>query len=882
MNILEQQWSRQDKLDNCDDTITSRFKRQVAAVPERLALVTDGISLTYRALDLEASHIAAGLASFPAQRDRPVMLLMKDEAACTAAMLGTLKANRAFIPLAPDLPEKWLAQVVAESETAQIVVDSSTRALAERAANGGVTVISVEQFARSSEPFVADRAASADDTAYILYTSGSTGRSKGVANSHRSFIRRGDVGLRHRHGDRVGNLRSSGSNAWINYGLLPLLSGASVFRFDLPRQGLQTLTPWLIAHNITCVSFSGSLLRTWLATLPDDLRFPALQIFWIGGEQLYAQDVLRLCRHLESDCRIGHPYASTECGIIAIEVFTSSHLPQASDEGVVAVGRVDDGMEVSIRDDFDAPVAPGDTGEIIVRSRFLSQGYWKNPELTAEVFETDPLDSAIRCYRTGDLGRWRSDGTLELLGRKGSRIRLRGYNIEPFEVECELLRQPGVTDAVVLLHDGAAGQEPCLVGYVVAPKNASPSLMRQGLAAHLPSYMVPSHIVVLDSFPIARSGKIDRSALPPPDRENAVAFRAPSDACERELLAIWQEILEIPKIGIDDDFFELGGTSLQVLMMFAEIEVRLHLNLSPTAIVEASTIARLADLIRAANIAPSQSLVPLRASGKGLPLFLVAPGYFGAMFYRDLLKDLKSDRPVFGLQPPPLDGKRDIPRTIETMAANYVGEIRHMQPHGPYFVAGYSFAGRVSFEIAQQLVRDNERVDFVGLIDTGFRDFPDEEWPLVSEAVRLSHKVRRARGLQDLVLRGGKYLWRVVWSRLISPRYRLLDFRLRRGRAIPDDQRFTYYRWLCQRASRRYVFEPYPGHITIFSSAGNSAWQRGDWAPLAGGGLTVLEVPAGHGDMASPPHSKCLAEHFDACLDGTVRHSIPVARSAAS
>jgi acyl carrier protein len=277
-------------------------------------------------------------------------------------------------------------------------------------------------------------------------------------------------------------------------------------------------------------------------------------------------------------------------------------------------------VEVCIKDDLGALVPPGDTGEIVVRSRFLTQGYWKNPELTAKVFQTDPLDSAIGICQTGDLGRWRSDGTLELIGRKGSRIRLRGYNIEPFEVECELLRQPGVTDAVVLLHDSAAGEEPCLVGYVVAPPNASPSAMREGLAEHLPSYMVPSHIVVLDSFPIASSGKTDRNALPPPYREEArlAAFRAPSDDRERELLAIWQEVLKITNIGIDDDFFELGGSSLQALTVFLEIEARLGRSLSPTTILQAPTVARLAEFIRATTgIEASQSLVPLRTSGTG-------------------------------------------------------------------------------------------------------------------------------------------------------------------------------------------------------------------------------------------------------------------------
>ncbi len=865
--------SRNDTSDNSEDTITSRFEWQVATVPDKLAIVTDEISLTYLALDLKASRIAAALTSLPCPRVQPIMLFMKDEAARLAAMLGALKANRIFIPLAPDSPQNWVAQVVEDSGAAQIIVDSSTRSIAELAATGNVIVMEVEQLARSLQSVVADRTAAADDTACIVYTSGSTGRPKGVAISHRSLIRNcGDRNpvAKIGHSDRYANLASSGVYAWIRNSFSPLLSGSCLFPFDLRRHGLQKLTPWLIDQKITYVSFSGSLLRTWLASLPDNIRFPSLRFVGGTGERLYAQDVIRVSRHLEGDWQIGHAYSSTEAGFIATQIFTPLRLP---DSGIVAAGCPVDWVEICIKDETGELVPPGEIGEIVVRSRFLAQGYWNNPELTAEVFQTDPLDSSIRIYSTGDLGRWRSDGMLEHMGRKGRRIKLRGYNIEPVQVETELIRQPGVTDAVVVLHDSAAGKESCLVGYVVSPANASPSAIREGLAERLPSYMVPSHIVVLDKFPIARSGKIDRNALPPPYREEArqIAFRTPSDHRERELLAIWHEVLNIPNIGVDDDFFALGGTSLQALMVFARIESRLGCNLSPTTIVHAPTIARLAELIRAPpGIAASKSLVPLRTSGTGLPLFLVKPGYYGVMHYRYLLKDLKSDRPVFGLQPPPLDGKHRIPRTIKSMAAEYVAEIRRVQPHGPYFLAGYSFGGRVSFEIAQQLVRAGDRVSFLGLIDTGVLGRPVEGWPLVSEAVRLSHKVRRVHSFQDLLFGGLRYIGWVVWFRLLDLWFRLLDLRFRLGRSIPYEHRSTYYDWLCTHATRGYVPKPYPGHITMFSSAGNSERQRAHWGPLAHGGLTVLEVPAGHGDMASPPHSKLLAEHFDACLDATL------------
>jgi len=857
-NVLERELSRFDAPDS-EDTITSRFERQVTAFPDKPAIVTDEATLTYLGLNREANRIAAGLLSFRSQPGRPIVLFMRHDAARIAAMLGVLKANRIFIPLAPDSPEKWLTQVFEDSGAAEIIVDGSTRSIAEAAANGNITVMDVEKLARSSETFVAHRTVSPDDTAYVVYTSGSTGRPKGVANSHRSLIRRGDVRssfFKLVPDGRHGNLRSSGVCTGINETFLPLLSGACLFPFDLHRRGLQELAPWLIAQKITYVSFSGSLLRAWLASLPKDVRFPALSFVRATGERLYAQDVIRMSRHLEGDWRIGHSYSSGEAGTIAAQVFTASRLPEP---GIVAVGRPVDGVEVFLQDEKGAPVAPGEIGEVVVRSRFFARGYWNNPGLTAQVFQTDPLDNDIRIYRTGDLGRWRSDGTLEHAGRKGRTIRLRGYNVEPFQVECELMRQSDIADAVVVLYDGAAGDEPSLVGYVVAPANTSPSAIRAGLAERLPSYMVPSHIIVLDSFPIGASGKIDLNALPPPRREDLhlVPFRTPTDEHERELCTIWQDVLNLPKIGIDDDFFELGGTSLQALSVFAKIEERLGCSLSPSAIIQAPTVARLAGFIRATT---GTSLVPLRTSGKGLPLFLVTPGYHGVMQYRHLVRHLKSDRPVFGLQPLPLDGKHGIARSIESMAADYATEIRRVQPHGPYFITGHCYGGRVSFEIAQQLVREGERVSFLGLIDTVYHKAAIEGSPLLSEAVRVSGKARNVGGFQELVARGWVFIkWRICC--------RLLDLWFRLGGAIPHAHRFSYYGWVCTRARAHYAAKPYTGHITMFSSAGNSKTQRAHWGPLARGGLTVLEVPATHADIVSPSHSKVLAEYFDACLE---------------
>ena len=625
-DVLEQQRPGDETSDDSEVTIASRFERQAAAVPDKLALVTDEISLTYRALDLMANRIAAALVSLPAQPDRPIVLFMQDDAARIAAMLGVLKASRIFIPVAPNSPQKWLTQVLEDSGAAHIIVDSSTRSIAGLAATGSVSVIEVEKLARSLVPFVADRNASPDDTASIVYTSGSTGRPKGVANSHRSLMRRGDVryslfGLA-RNG-RYANLRSSGVSSGISETFLPLLSGACLLPFDLNRHGFQKLAPWLIAKKITYVSFSGSLLRAWLASIPDDLRFPALRFVRATGERLYAQDVIRLSRHLDGDWRIGHSYSSGEAGTIAVQVFTASRPPEP---GIVAVGRPVDGVEVFIEDERGRLVPAGEVGEIVVRSRYLARGYWNNPDLTAKVFQTDPLDSAIRIYRTGDLGRWRNDGALEHVGRKGRTIRLRGYNVEPFQVECELMRQPNVADAVVLLYEGAAGEEPSLVGYVVAPSNTSPSAMRKALAERLPSYMVPSHLIVLDSFPIAASGKIDRKALPAPEGRSPEldgSYVAPRTPTEEVLASILREILNVKRVGAHDNFFELGGHSLLAMQVVARLAKLLKVDLPLQRFFETATVSSLAaelqKMLGAAAIGDVRSNVPVPRTGN-LPL----------------------------------------------------------------------------------------------------------------------------------------------------------------------------------------------------------------------------------------------------------------------
>ena len=287
-------------------------------------------------------------------------------------------------------------------------------------------------------------------------------------------------------------------------------------------------------------------------------------------------------------------------------------------------------------------------------------------------------------------------------------------------------------------------------------------------------------------------------------------------------------------------------------MIFAEIEVRLGLqsvaNNHRTKVDHCARCGIHSSIEGDCSVSNHCAASHLRNWGAAFPC--AHNKYCFVMYYRHLLSDLKNNRPVYGLQPPPLNGEHRIPRTIEAMAAGYITEIRTMQPRGPYLLAGHSFGGKVCFEIAQQLVRAGERVSFLGLIDTQLRVELNDLWQTISAPTRR---------IQDLI---GKLRWvrHIVLKRWYS-------LRLELGYSIPHADRPYHYDWLCVRASRAYLPKPYAGHITMFSSAGNSERQKVNWGPLARSGLTIFELPATHDDIVLPPCSRPLAQHFDNCLD---------------
>jgi thioesterase domain-containing protein len=376
--------------------------------------------------------------------------------------------------------------------------------------------------------------------------------------------------------------------------------------------------------------------------------------------------------------------------------------------------------QVLVRGVDGAPVGFGEIGEIWMRSPHLAEGYLDQPELNDERFFTlDPADNS-RVYRTGDRGRYRSDGTVEFRGRRDGQVQLRGFRIETAEVRAALMRDPGVRDAVVVVRDET---HPRLVAYVVPTDHHAPldtGALRSALRSMLPAQMVPSDFVELDRIPLSPSGKVDRAALPEPAQGERAVDGTPRDVVEERLAGWFASVLQRRDIGIHDNFFDLGGYSLLATQLFAVIEAETGRRIPVATLFEAPTVASLADVIRqGASPSAWTSLVTIQPLGTQLPFFYVAPYMISVLELVRLGEELGHDQPLYGIQPQGLDGHSPIHTSIEDMAAHYIKEIKSVQPLGPYRVGGHCSGSWVAFEMARQLEAAGDELDAVVLVDQG-------------------------------------------------------------------------------------------------------------------------------------------------------------------
>ncbi len=587
--------------DQVEQSIPSRFEKIVSKYPNRLAVKTRHHELTYEMLNRAADRVAHAIPGQPDKTEEPIALLIENDAPVIAAILGVLKTRKLYVPLDPLYPRARLAYILEDSQAGVVLTNTRNLPLAHELAHVGLQVINVDEI--DSNPSVPNPNLniSPDSPINILYTSGSTGQPKGVVQNHRNVLHETmnyTNGVHICADDRLLLLSSLSFADAVRTTYGSLLNGAGLYILDIREEGLAHLADWMIQQGITIYRSVPAVFRHFVSTLTGNEKFPDLRLIYSAGDSVSKVNVQLYKEYFSSNCIFVNGLGSTES--LTFRWYFVDKETQIPGSAVPAGYAVED-MEVLLLDNKGKGVNFNQVGEIAVKSRYLSPGYWRRPELTGAVFSADARGASERIYRTGDLGRILSDGCLEHLGRKDFQVKIRGYRIEVGEIEMALLDLDTIKEAVVVAREDDTGDQH-LVAYVVPHKPPGPTVnsLRHALRGRLPAYMMPSAFVLLDALPLTPNRKVDRRALPAPGRARPqleVEFVAPCTPVEQVLVGIWCEVLQLECVGIHDNFLDLGGDSLRAAKVISRVLNTFRLELPLRSLFEAPTVAQMGRVI---------------------------------------------------------------------------------------------------------------------------------------------------------------------------------------------------------------------------------------------------------------------------------------------
>ena len=585
-----------------EQSVPERFEKQVVNFGTRVAVKDKTAVLTYNDLNQIANRVAQAILARRGRKPETIAVLLGHDAQTIAAILGILKAGKICVPLDPSYPKQRMLDILEDSEAALILSGNKHGSSSVDVPSGKIDILNVQEIDLQLAGGNAAVPPSPGDPAYIVYTSGSTGRPKGVLQSHRTILHNA---LRYTNSlhisaeDRVTLLASLGTGQGVPTMFCTLLNGARLCLFNVRDEGIARLGDWLREEEITVYISAATVFRHFAQTLVGREEFPRLRLVRLGAEQVRKSDFELYRRHFPGRCLFGATLSATETGNYS-HYFLDKQTEVTED--IIPAGYVAEGVSVLLLGEEGKPVAFNEIGEIAIKSRYVSPGYWKNEEQNQAAFIPDPEGGSERVFRTGDLGLFRPDGCLLHRGRKGFAVKIRGFRVELEEIEIMLRKHPAVSEAVVDLQ-GSGSAEERLIAFILprAGDEAAPAAeLRRFLRDRLPAHMVPSAFALLERLPLTPVGKVDRKALaglavPVPERQTA--FAPPRDATEEKLARIFTEVLGVNRVGIHDDFFDLGGHSLAAARAVARIMHHFKLELPVQALFQSPTIAAMADVI---------------------------------------------------------------------------------------------------------------------------------------------------------------------------------------------------------------------------------------------------------------------------------------------
>jgi amino acid adenylation domain-containing protein len=856
-------------IDEVEGSIADRFEKIVRMYADRPALKMGDQTLSYAELNAAANRIARAVLSTTSPDTRCVALLFEQGMALMAAMIGVLKAGKFFITLDPAAPHSRSASILQNAGAGIVVTDQRHRWLATEIGAAEPLIIDDVECAFSTDNLSLPIAPEA--TAFVAFTSGSTGQPKGVVWTHRMLLHHEMLSINISHicdADRVTLLSFNTASTLTNI-FLALLSGAALYPFDVLSGNAARMARWLHNEQITVCLMSATLFRSFCDNLPSCEVFPDVRLLKAQSEGAHGGDIDRFHRHFAAHCILLHGLSSSESGFVtAIQYDQKTEIPAA----VVPIGYPVAGKEVLLLDESGHELSCHQVGEIVVRSRYLAEGYWQMPELSRAKFKVDPDRPGLRRYFTGDLGLRRADGCLVHKGRKDDRVKIRGYGVETAAVENALREHPSVKQGFVLPCKDRADEQQ-LVGYFVShsERPVTTGDLREFLRAKLPEFMIPAALVRMDAMPMTASGKIDRSALPNLEqarRQLLAASVEPRTELERSLARLWARVLTLETVGVHDNFFDLGGHSLSAIRLAGEVERFFGQPVAVATLLKAPTIAELAKEIVKSGQSASSPLISVQPQGSRPPFFCV----HGADCYARLAQHLGIDQPFFGLAQH-LERRKVRHTRIEDIAAYYIEASKTVQAQGPYYIGGHSIGGLIALEMAQQLQKSNQEVALLVVLDSGA--------PVkIQNGAPFYPATPSGNCSENLAVAGFNRKW---WSMRQRLRERLgrgakavaYEMYHRLGRPVPPVLQSFYvdqvvYGQIYPDAHRRYQPQPYSGRAVYFKSEDTRERVAG-WQKLMTHGLEVRAVAGNHLTMLAEPHLKGLANTLRQCLSEAVQ-----------
>ena len=856
-----------------DRCIHELFEEQAKRTPDAIAVVFGEQMIPYQELNRRANQLAHHLRTLGVGPEVLAGICTERSIEMMVGLLGIIKAGGAYVPLDPTYPKDRLAFMLQDSGISVLLTQKRLlAALPEH----GAKVICLDSdwklIAKQSDKNF-DSGATVRNLAYVIYTSGSTGRPKGVLGLHRGAINRftwmwqtypfeaGEVCCQKTSISFVDSI-------WEILG--PLLKGIKlvIIPDEVVKEPIRFIK-YLADQDITRILAVPSYLRVILETHPDlQKRLPKLKL-WISSGEILSKELCQRFYEKMPQSLLLNLYGSSE---VSADVTWYDTSPMNPEHLSVPIGRPIANIQIYILDPDLQPVPIGVPGELHIGGDGLAAGYLNLSQITENAFIPNPFSDKpdSRLYKTGDNGRWLLDGNIEFIGRVDHQVKIRGFRIEMGEVEAVVNKHPDVDDSVVVAREDRPNEKRLLAYFVKNRKRAlTIDALRRYLKQKLPDYMVPSAFVLLDALPLMPNGKVDRRALPAPEKvrqESTESFVKLRDELELQLTKIWEKVLGIKNVGIKNNFFDLGGHSLLAVRLFAQIHKIFGKDLPLATIFQAPTVEQLASVLRQKGwSSPWSSLVPMQPSGSRLPFFCTH-GCGGIVFHmHGLVRHLFPEQPFYGLKAQGLESGQAPHTRIEDMAAFYIKEIQTIQPDGPYLIGSSGRGGAIVLEMVQQLKLQGQSVALLVLIN------PSNLQPVLTHFSFIRsiyggslkfffHRLVDFMHNRPLL----PYIKYTFFNRV------LVNWRIFQKFVPKNIHREQRFRDVFRDALLKYTpHHVYPGRITCFlyeKSPITPQNRVGDWYDVAGGGLDVRIVPGTFEGMWREPHVQILAEELKACL----------------